>query len=153
MPKLIVHRAGASSDKNEGKPKPYADTQRRQSYTNGSLRGQGGTLSGGKTPGMSNRSDSGTPQRASKRSPNQDFITGKRKAMATNDLFAAEDWDSEKPPRRTQSDQANIEKRASDYYAKKLRNARRDADKAKLGKRFNGSTSVVLPRYRGRQNA
>lgn len=151
MAKLVVHRASSGGeDRNEGKGRKYIDTPRRQSYTNRSLKGQGGTLFGGKTPGQSNRSATGAPQRAGQ---NDDFITGKRKVIADNNLFAKEDWDSEKPPRRTLSDQADLNKRAADFYANKLKKARRDADKKRLGKKFNGSTSSLTPRYRGQQNA
>lgn len=152
MPKLVVHRNAGGEDKNEGSGngRRYLNTPKRQGYTTQSEKGAGGTLFGGKAPGRSNRSATGAPQRAGQ---NDDFISGKRKVLANNNLQAQEDFDSERPPRLTQQQSADLDKRAADYYANKLKKARRSADKKRLGKQFNGSTTSVSPRYRGTQNA
>lgn len=149
-----IKRIIAGGDRNEGSKSPYVNTKKRQGYTNKSVQGQGGTLFGGKTPGYSNRSrEVGRDMRAS--SKNEQIASGKMPLFPNNTLQSKVDDSSEKVPRQSLYQRAELEKRAADYYTNKLKKTRRDADKKRLGKRFNGSdgSTRVHIRYRGNQNA
>lgn len=142
MPRLVIKRASSKSDepadRNEGGGRPYANTESRQGYTSKSIP----SLRGGATPGRGTRGTG--PQRAGKQTASKYTPP----PVALNGLQQQVDDKPGKVPYSTEEQRAKLQDRLLGLYEKRQEGAKRDADKKRLGRKFNGSSGPTISKRR-----